>query len=212
MPGRETSQATAAEATAAEASAAVDEKSLSRQNLSEAADKILQNLPGEPTLEQLEDAALRFADADEQRSRGWRRAPNLSSLLPVFKIAVNHDLERDETLDRRQDEPDIWGADTDRDWGFQLSAQWHLSQLIFHSDEIRVWSALADRASRREAVLALLVGYYFERRRAQVRLLAEPPQTIAEMVELKMRLAELTASIDSLTGGALSAGLKGKNQ
>jgi len=182
---------------------------LQSKNPAQKAETILRTFDNEPTLTQLKDAACAFADADPHTAKRWRRAPNIAALLPVVKIAIDHDLERDETLDKRQDEPDFWGVDTDRDWGFQLSAQWKLSELIFHSDEVRVWGALADRASRREAVLALLVGYFFERRRVQLQILLEPPQTLAEMVTLQLRLQELTASIDSLTNGALTAGLAG---
>ena len=181
-----------------------------KEDLSKKAEEILGSFAHEPSLEDLKRAALQFQDADEERARGWRRAPNLAALLPVFKVVVDHDLERDETLDRRQDEPDAWGVDTDRDWGFQMSAQWHFGGLVFHSDEIRIWNALADRASRREAVLALLLGYYYERRRVQLELRLKPPETVGEIVERKLRIAELTASIDALTGGALSAGLEKK--
>jgi hypothetical protein len=55
-----------------------------------------------------------------------------------------------------------------------------------------------------------LVGYYFERRKLQLKELLSPPEDIEEMAELKLRIAELTASIDALTGGCLSAELQKK--
>ncbi len=170
-------------------------------------DKVLKSLPQEPSLDALKRAALRFSDADINSAKSWKTAPNRAALLPDLKFVFDHDLERDEALDRYQDKPDRWGADTDRDLGFQVSAQWKLDELVFNPDEVRVWNALADRASRREAVLTLLIGIYFERRRLQLKALLSPPTNVAEMAEQTLRIAELTASIDAMTGGHLSKGL-----
>jgi hypothetical protein len=132
------------------------------------------------------------------------RSVRWSAVLPVLKVTVEQDMERDESLDRYQDEPDRWGADTDKDLGFQASAQWNLPELIFNPDEVRVYSALANRASRREAVATVLVGYYFERRRLKVLALVAPEQDTAKALERAIRVEELTALIDALTGGLLS--------
>ncbi|MCP4601982.1 MAG: hypothetical protein GY847_15945 [Proteobacteria bacterium] len=171
-------------------------------------DTALEEFSHEPHLEELQRAALTYLDADRETAKRWRKAPRRAALLPAIKFVVDHDLERDESLDRYQDEPDRWGADSDRDLGFQVSAQWKLDELVFNSDEVRVWGALADRASRRETLLTVLVGYYFERRRLQLKELLAPPVNLAEMAETKLRIAELTASIDALTGGLLTRALK----
>ncbi|MCP4197016.1 MAG: hypothetical protein GY762_07675 [Proteobacteria bacterium] len=167
-------------------------------------DRALKSLSYEPSLEELKKAALKFADADIERAKNWRHAPNAAAALPTVKFVFNHDLERDETLDRYQDEPDRWGADTDKDLSFQVSVQWQLDELIFNPDEVRVWNALADRASRRDAVLTVLVGTYFERQKLQLKKRLSPPNTLDEAVQLKLRIAELTASIDAMTDGLLS--------
>lgn len=171
-------------------------------------ERALERLAREPSLRDLERAALRLADADVEGADGWMGSANWSTVLPVVKVVFERDLERDESLDRYQDEPDRWGADTDRDLGFQVSAQWNLPELIFNPDEVRIYSALANRASRREALLTTLVSYYFERRRLQLAELLEPAPDVARALERRMRIEELTAVIDALTGGLLSRNLK----
>lgn len=170
-------------------------------------ERALARLEREPSLRDLERAALRLADADVEGADGWMGSANWSTVLPVVKVVFERDLERDESLDRYQDEPDRWGADTDRDLGFQVSAQWNLPELIFNPDEVRIYSALANRASRREALLTTLVSYYFERRRLQLAELLEPAPDVARALERRMRIEELTAVIDALTGGRLSRNL-----
>ncbi len=170
-------------------------------------DEALEMFSFEPTLDALKQAALKYQDADPHTARRWRKAPNRAAVLPTFKFVFDRDLERDESLDRYQDEPDRWGADTDRDLGMQFQAQWKLDELIFNPDEIRVWTALADRAARRESILMLLVSYYFERRMLQLERHLSPPTDLMQMAELELKIAELTAAIDAMTGGYLSKAL-----
>ena len=165
-------------------------------------------LAGEPKLERLKSAALKLADADVEGARGWMRATNWVAVLPVVKFTAEHDMERDESLDRYQDEPDRWGADTDRDLGLQVSAQWNLGEIVFNPDEVRVYSALANRAARREALLSVLVSYYFERRKLQLTELVSPASNPMAALDKRMRIEELTSLIDALTGGLLSRYLK----
>ena len=165
-------------------------------------------LAGEPRPERLKSAALRLADADVEGARGWMRATNWAAVLPVVKFTAEHDMERDESLDRYQDEPDRWGADTDRDLGLQVSAQWNLGEIVFNPDEVRVYGALANRAARREALLSVLVSYYFERRKLQLTELVSPAPDPMAALDIRMRIEELTSLIDALTGGLLSRYLK----
>ena len=127
------------------------EPAIDRKMIEQRIERALESLEREPSLAELQRAALRLADADAASTRGWQDAARWSAVLPIVKLVAEHDLERDEALDRYQDEPDRWGADTDRDYGFQVSAQWNLPELVFNPDEVRVYGALASRASRREA-------------------------------------------------------------
>ena len=46
---------------------------------------------------------------------------------------------------------------------------------------------------------------YFERRRAQVDLLLAPPTDAAARTVAELKIAELTAELDGVTGGAFSS-------
>jgi hypothetical protein len=171
-------------------------------------EEAIARLPDEPPLAELERAALRRADADPESLRRLPAAVRASAALPTVKLSVDRDVSRDESLDRYQDEPDRWGADTGRGIGLGASAEWKLGELVFNSDEVRVYDLLGDRAERREALLTLLVGTYFERRRLMLTEQLLPATTAEEAIARRMRIDELTAVIDALTGGLLSANLK----
>jgi hypothetical protein len=171
---------------------------------------LLAPAPDEPPLAELEQAALRLADADPQSASGWLAAPNRAALLPVLKLSVSHDMGRDESLDRNQVDPDRYGVDSDRGLGFDASAEWNLAELVFNPDEVRVYGALADRAERRQGLLTALVGYHFERRRLIAQQALAPGDDPLATAERLLRIEELTAAIDALTGGLLSRTLKKK--
>ncbi len=61
----------------------------------------------------------------------------------------------------------------------------------------------------RDRLLTEVTRLYFERRRQQVALLLEPPAELRARVDAELRLLELTAGIDALTGGRFSGGLPG---
>ncbi|MBN2525443.1 MAG: hypothetical protein JXR76_03550 [Deltaproteobacteria bacterium] len=159
---------------------------------------------GEPSLDSLIQAALKLADADVAGAASLMRRVRLSPLLPTMKVSADYDLEHDESLDRTQTKPDAWGADTDRDAGFQVVLQWELDKLIFHPDELKIYNVLADRAERREAITSVIIGYWFERRQLQIQLALRPPKDGSERIRLRLRMNELSQRIDSLTGGLLA--------
>jgi hypothetical protein len=161
-------------------------------------------LAEEPALAELERAALRRGEADAEPVDRLKRTVLGAAALPTVKVTVDRDESRAENLDRYQDDPDRWGADTDRGLGVGVSAEWKLGELVFNADEVRVYDLLGDRADRREALLTLLVGYYFERRRLLLTERLAPAATADEAIERRMRIDELTAVIDALTGGLLS--------
>ncbi len=177
---------------------------LSGQDFERRIRRALQQLSGEPSLIQLERAALQYADASKASTRNWRRAAKSAAALPTLKVTADYGIGRDEALDRYQDEPDRWGADTDRAYGIDVSLQWKLDELVFNTDELKVYDALADRAARRESLLSVLIGYYYERRRLQLEGILVPSTDVREALDRHIRINELTAAIDALTGGLLS--------
>ena len=60
-----------------------------------------------------------------------------------------------------------------------------------------------------DKVLDEVTRVYFDRRRLQVDQLLSPSSSLRDQIKHELRLQELTASIDALTGGAFSAQLGG---
>ncbi len=56
----------------------------------------------------------------------------------------------------------------------------------------------------RDDILGEVNRVFFERRRLKLELILEPPQGLKERLNKQLRLEELTAGLDALTGGYFS--------
>ncbi len=75
------------------------------------------------------------------------------------------------------------------------------------SEQIRVINESQDIVKLRDKVLDEVTRLYFDRRRLQVELLLSPAGDLRTQLENELRLQELTANLDALTGGSFSASL-----
>jgi hypothetical protein len=98
----------------------------------------------------------------------------------------------------------IEDADTDKDNVYQVTLKWRLDDLVMSSERIRVISEAQDVVKLRDKVLRQVTQIFFDRRRLQVELLLSPGGDLRSQVEDEIRLMELTAELDALTGGQFS--------
>ncbi len=60
----------------------------------------------------------------------------------------------------------------------------------------------------RDDILDEVTSYYYERRRLQIELLEAPPSNMRSRIKKDLRVQELTANLDALTGGYFSSSVK----
>src|SRR5207248_4476502 len=86
-------------------------------------------------------------------------------------------------------------------WRFEIEAGWQLDRLVFDRLEIGLSRESQRLALRREQIELEVAHLYFARRR----LLLEAARAGGSSPELALEIEELTALLDGLTGGALTA-------
>jgi photosystem II stability/assembly factor-like uncharacterized protein len=151
----------------------------------------------EPSIRQVQEAALRYAQViHPDKIKTLRRNAKLKALLP--DISVDYDKTVSVSTNPNYKES-VVGP---RDWS--LSFSWDVGDLVF-SEQVR----LIDSNTRllvqlRDDILDEVNRLYYERRRLQTELILTPPQTQEEKLGRILRLEELTADIDALTGGYFS--------
>lgn len=168
------------------------------------AQEILADFGFEPTMAQVREAAIRYAEVHPEKITRWRRQAAWRALLPTVDVGSNRSRSRDSNFDQGTF-PKFQIVETqDRDAKLDLSVKWDLANLIWNNDQTSIDARSRFMVELRNDIVDQVTRAYFERRRLQASLLADPPSNQHAALEQELRLEELTALIDGLTGGYFS--------
>jgi hypothetical protein len=173
----------------------------------------------EPTLRQLERAALQYSGMDPQEVLRWRSRSRWAAALP--HVTVGYDQKADTQINNSiQDSVSVSSAgitvgppesnfrqDDNFNRGFEVHATWALDELVFNRDSLNISAEARYRTLVRAQILDELHEAYFERKK--LLLTSEDPSVEVSPILLRLRLEELEAKLDSLTGGSFSKMMNG---
>ena len=169
----------------------------------------LEDLKLEPSIQEAQAAALQFFNIDADTVSSIRTRAAWKAILPAVtgEIRVN-----DARVDSRDidvagfsaTDPAAFGDTTADVFEYKVSARWNLPQLIFNSEVLDASSL----AVLQEGVLKEVTRLYYTRRRLQVDLILSPPADPATQLGKELRIEELTATLDALTGNLFSTRAK----
>lgn len=170
--------------------------------------RLLERYKNEPSVREVHEAAARYAEVHPELIQSWRIRSRLSALGPQVRGDYRYQVDgRMRVAQGGSSEP---SRSEDESWRHQpnVRAQLDLDRLIFNPDELRVSNEIVDLVRLRESVLDQVTKIYYERRRLQLELDMTPPKDLAGRVRKELRLQELVADLDSLTGGFFSKRLR----
>lgn len=166
--------------------------------------ELLSNFVHEPTIAQVQQDAIRYADVHPDKIKWWRRQAALRGLLPHVNLGVDRGSARNIHVDEGSF-PNFQILETrDHDAGVDLSVTWELADLIWNDAQTSIDNRSKLMVQLRDDIIDEVTRAYFERRRLQVLLLTEPPADPQLLLEKEIRIQELTALVDGLTGGGFS--------
>jgi hypothetical protein len=183
----------------------------------ESADGVLAQFADEPTVQQVHQWANTYAKTSPDLVQRWLAASKSFAALPQltleyrFRDGWDQDFlyRTSDGLDAVSPDEDVFptleDGGRDQDSWYLVRMRWDLQELVMSSERIRVISEAQDIAKLRDRVLSQATQLYFERRRLQVEMLLAPRGDVMGQVKDQLRLMELTANLDALTGGAFSA-------
>jgi ligand-binding sensor domain-containing protein len=157
-------------------------------------------LEKEPSIEEIQEAALRYNEVHPEKIRRWRNALKIRALFPQISLDYDKTINYDSGSDRYYIGP--------RDWGISFS--WDVGDLIWnpYEDDVDVRSKLTTQL--RLDILDEINRVYFERLRIKYQILSSSLSQ-EDLFKKKLRLKELTAILDGYTGGYFSRRLKELN-
>lgn len=161
----------------------------------------------EPTIRQVQEAAVSYADVDNEKISRWRKQASQRAWLPDLSVGLGRDTG------------DLWhwegGSTTIEDDDFlrkgkssiewDISLSWDLAELIWNQDQTSIDVRSKLMVELRDDILDQVTRLYFER----VRIAEEIRQLSADeggaRFDKQLKLREVTASLDALTGGLYSS-------
>lgn len=165
----------------------------------------------EPTIGELQRAAIRYAEVEPGKITNWRKQAALKAILPDISVGYDTDVYKTISTSTKDGKTYFWEGPDDGAKGWDVSASWDLGDLIYNDDQTSIDSRSKLMVQLRNDVLDQLNPAYFERKKLQKQLQALPDKTSSVYLERQIRIEELTATIDGLTGGYLSRRM-GKEQ
>ena len=157
----------------------------------------------EPTIEEVQKAAIDYADVNMDKIKNWKVQARMRALIPSF--SVDYDKTITTALGSSYDKVQVGP----RDWGMSLG--WDLADLIWSGDQTSIDTRSRLTVQLRQDILDQLTHLYFERRKLKVELLLSSPQDEKEKLYKEFEIQEITANIDGLTNGYFSKHLKQHN-
>ena len=167
---------------------------------------VLKKFENEPTIFEVQNAAIHYAEVYPSKIEEWRKAASRKALLPTLSFSrsisndENVDIDRGGTAD-----PDrfISGpVENSYDWSVNLN--WNLSEMIWNDDQTSIDTRSRLMVELRDDMLSKVTHLYYERRRLQIDIALSPKKDLPLEIENIIKLQELTAGIDALTGGFFS--------
>ena len=160
----------------------------------------------EPTVQELQIVAMRYAEVHPEKIMEWRRQAALKPWVP--SLGIGQDWGRDQNVDIDRGgtaDPDKFiEGPAEKDKSFSVNLNWDLSEIIWNPDQASIDNRSKLMVQLREDLLNQLTNLYFARRRLQIETALSRQTEVTAAVERQLQIDEYAAGIDALTGGYLS--------
>jgi len=173
-------------------------------------EEVMAEFAGEPDVRAVQSMAMRYSKTNPELMEKWLASSQRAYALPKVNLQYEKELDQATRYDY------VAGADgnlesladylqAENDDKVVVKLEWRLDKLVMSSEQIRVINETGKANKMREKVLDEVTRLYFDRRRLQVDNLLNPPSSLTDQIEMELRLQEMTANLDALTGGEFSA-------
>ena len=165
-------------------------------------DNVIRQFENEPTIREVQEIAIKYAEVHPEKIKEWRSAASKKALLPDLSVGLDRYVTDYYHWDAGQNPDVLTKGDDVVSWDVTMS--WDLGELVWNDDQTSIDTRSRLMVQLRDDILDEITRTYFERRRLQIETHLSPPEDLRKKLEIDLRIQELTADLDALTGGYLS--------
>lgn len=163
-------------------------------------------LNNEPKIKDVQQAAIKYAEVSPEKIAQWRKKAAKKALLPQMSVGLDRNTtdlwhwEGGSTT--KTDDDTLRRGKENIDWDVSLS--WDFSDLIWNDAQTNIDVRSKLMVELRDDILDQVNKLYFERLRIRSELDNLAIENKSKRFDKQLKLEELAASLDSLTGGYYS--------
>lgn len=161
------------------------------------------HLSPEPGVREVQEMAVEYAEVHPSKISRWRKQARRRAIMPDVSLGLDRDASELLHWDTGPNPDQLSRGKELVNWDMSLS--WDLGDLIWNPDQTSIDSRSKLMVELRDEIINQVTRIYFERRHLQLEL-ARQEDPVAR-VEMDLRIQELTALLDGLTGGRFSGGM-----
>ncbi len=160
----------------------------------------------EPSIEQVQKAAIKYAEVEPGKIKKWRQQAAGKAVLPKVSASVSRDTSdlwhwEGGSTTKTGDDVLVRGKEV---LGWDVTVSWDLSEIIWNNDQTSIDTRSRLMVQLRDDILDEVTKLYFERLRVKMELDDITIEDRKKLADKQIRLQELTALLDGLTGGYFS--------
>ena len=164
--------------------------------------QVLRLFENEPGIREVQEIAVKYAEVHPDKINDWRERARKKALLPNLSVGLDRYVTDYYHWDAGQNPDVMQKGDDVVSWDVTMS--WNLGELIWNDDQTSIDTRSRLMVQLRDDILDEITRTYFERRRLQIEEYLSPPGDLKLKLEKELRIQELTADLDALTGGRFS--------
>lgn len=155
-------------------------------------------------IRQVQRAAILYAEVSPEKIVRWRALARIKALLPRLTVDLDRDRNRTVASATSGGKTTFSIGPEDESLSVGLSLTWDFGELIWNPDQTSIDSRSRLTVKLRKEILEEVTKLYFERKRLLTEFEANPTEDEVLQRERQLRVGELTAQLDALTGGYFS--------
>jgi photosystem II stability/assembly factor-like uncharacterized protein len=162
----------------------------------------------EPPIHEVQQAAIKYAEVQPEKIMRWRKQAKMKALLPKLTVGLDRSESSNYEIYTSATTRYVYEGPLDKTNGWDVTLSWELGDLIWSDDQTNIDVRSRLMVQLRDDILDEVTKLYFERIRVKMELGNLPIEDRKKRYDKELRLQELTASLDALTGGYFTQQIK----
>lgn len=158
----------------------------------------------EPSINEIQNAAIKYAEVEPGKIKEWRKKAKMKAILPKLTVGLDRSQSTNYEIYTSATTRYVYDGPDDSSSGWDVTLSWDLGDLLWNNDQTSIDVRSRLMVQLRDDILDEVTKIYFERLRVKMELDELSIEDRKKRLEKELRLQELTASLDALTGGYFS--------